>query len=180
MGVFYTGKGDGGASLLWNNKKINKSSKEIELLGSLDELNSLLGIIRSSTNKNLTGRLLKIQQNLFSIQATVFFIIMNKRKNAPVFEKQKTLDLEKEIERIEKSTSPQKKFIIPGESPTSAWLDFARTNTRKVERAAFVLNKTKKIPAEILSYLNRLSSLFFALARQEAKAEGVKERNPKY
>lgn len=180
MGVFYTGKGDGGKSLLWDGKKIDKSSKEIDLLGSLDELNSLLGIIRSNGNENLSTRIFEIQQNLFTIQAIVFFAIIGRLKDAPPFEKQKTETLEKEIDRIEKTTSPQKKFVIPGESKTASWLDFARANTRKAERMAFSFAKKKKIPKEVLSYLNRLSSLFFAMARRETEIEGIKEQNPKY
>lgn len=180
MSIFYTGKGDGGESLLWDNKKIDKASEEVELLGSLDELNSIIGIIRSTSNKDLASLLLEIQQNIFSIQANIFYIIIDREKEAPKFDEQKTSDLEKEIAEIEKVCPPQKKFIIPGESPASAWLDLARTNARKVERAAFVFNKTKKIPTNILSYLNRLSSLFFAMARREAEIEGIKEQNPKY
>ncbi len=149
-------------------------------MGNLDELNSTLGIIRSMANKNLAKRLLEIQQNIFSIQANIFYIIINRKKEAPKFESEKTTNLEKEIAEIEKLFPPQKKFIIPGESPLPAWLDLARTTTRKVERSAFVFNKTKKIPKEILSYLNRLSSLFFAMARQEARVEGVRENNPQY
>lgn len=180
MGTFYTGKGDGGESLLWDGKKIDKSSKEIDLLGSLDELVSLLGLIRSIGNKNLAARIFEIQQNLFTVQAIVFFSIINRPKDAPLFEGQKTTDLEKEIGKIEETTSPQKKFVIPGESKTAAWLDFARANTRKAERAAFTFAKKKKIPKEVLSYLNRLSSLFFAMARRETEIEGIKEHHPKY
>lgn len=150
------------------------------MLGNLDELNSLLGVIRSHSPQNLNKTILEIQQNLFSIQANIFFLIIKEKKKAPAFTEQKTADLEKEICRIEKTMSPARKFIIPGETKTSAWLDLARSSVRKVERSAHIFNKKKKIPKEILSYLNRLSSLLFAMARKEAEIEGIKEQNPKY
>ena len=93
----------------------------------------------------------------------------------------KTIELEKFIGKIDKKLPIIKKFILPGGSELSARLDVARVIARRAERATVRFNnKKKRLPPELLQFLNRLSSAFFALARYVNHAKKVKEENPKY
>ena len=180
MGLFYTGKGDGGQSDL-GFKKVSKSRVEIRILGDLDHLNSLIGVVKNQPFKKnqirfgaiLTG----IQENLFIIQAHIGCLMAGKFK-APEFKKAKVQQLEELIDAFEKQVKPERGFIIPGASFNSAWLDLARTFTRKTELS--VLRLKNKLEPKIPAYLNRLSSLFYAMARLAAKQEQKKEKHPVY
>jgi cob(I)alamin adenosyltransferase len=181
MGLFYTGAGDKGKSPVWDKKKLDKTSPALAALGDLDELNSLLGLIRSqkipTDYKNILSGL---QENLFTVQAAVYLYIIGRKEKAPSFGADKTKKLETLIETLEKYVNPERGFVVSGDEPVSAWLDFARAVSRRAERSVWILNKKTKLPPAILSYMNRLSSLLFALARASAKKSKKKERHPKY
>ena len=93
---------------------------------------------------------------------------------------EKIQKMEQEIERIEKKIQPERGFVISGESKTAAWLDFARTVARRAERSMVKLNKAYKLPEEIVTYLNRLSSYLYALARLEISESKIREKKPRY
>ncbi|MCX6717144.1 MAG: cob(I)yrinic acid a,c-diamide adenosyltransferase [Candidatus Taylorbacteria bacterium] len=194
--MLYTKKGDDGKTELFSAKggpasgwgcdqRFSKSSIIAEALGSLDELNSFLGILKSRSNQGQTflqiqGLTLisvvhEIQENLFIIQAQVAGV------DKKIFET-KISDMEKMIDEIEKKLPPIKTFIIPGVNEISAMFDFARTLARKTERRVVAVSEEKMvdIDANTLKYLNRLSSLLFALARFSALESGKKESNPTY
>lgn len=179
MGIFYTGKGDKGKSIV-GKKKIDKTSIEVEALGDLDELNSLLGIVRSSvSNKMFKDIILSVQENLFIIQANVA-AFMNSRFRPPVFKKEKITEIEKIINDFEKKIKPARKFVISGITEESGWLDYVRAVSRRAERSIFKHSKKHKTSPTILAYLNRLSSLFFAMARMSVKMSNKIDPNPKY
>ena len=179
MGLFYTGKGDKGKSVV-GKKKIDKTSIEIEALGDLDELNSLLGIVRHwMLNKRFLEIIIDVQENLFIIQANVAGFMAPKFK-PPEFKSLKIKELEKIIDGFEHKIKPARKFIIPGANEESAWLDYARVFSRRVERNILRHSKKHKLNPNILSYMNRLSSLFFAMARMSVKLSDIKERYPQY
>lgn len=176
---FYTGKGDSGKSDL-GFKKVSKNRVEIRILGDLDYLNSFIGVAKNYPFKNraLFQKILNsVQEDLFIIQAHVGCLMAGKFK-APEFKKEKVKQLEKLIDDFEKQIKPERGFVIPGASLNSAWLDLARTFTRKTELS--VLRLKNKLEPQILAYLNRLSSLFFAMARLEVKKEKKKEKHPNY
>lgn len=178
MGVFYTGKGDKGTSYV-GKKSVSKTCLEIEALGQLDELNSMLGVLKSrKISKNLKKVLHEVQENLFIIQSHVANIMLDQKFKVPEFKNIKIKEIEKIIDDIEKELPPLKKFIISGANPTSAWLDLLRAKSRNVERSVLKIKHINRLNSDIKAYLNRLSSLFFALARYEAK--GNKEKNPQY
>lgn len=177
---FFTGKGDKGNSDLGGGKKVSKSSCNTQLLGSLDELNSWLGVCISSTDDSLVTKSIRdIQESIFLIQAEIASVMAGYEPSKKITE-QKTKDLENIIIEIDKDLPEIKKFIIPGGSKESANLDFARTLARRAERKAVMLNKKSEVSSPILSYLNRLSSILFALARYENKKRGFKEEHPSY
>lgn len=180
MGLFYTGKGDKGRSYI-GKKSVDKTCVEIEALGNLDELNSLLGLIKSEkVSKEVKKHLHNIQEKLFIIQAQLATLLMKMKYKAPVLKKEAIKNIEKIIQKIEREVKPAKKFIIPGGHSTSAWLDYARSVARKTERSVLQTLKKKKVPPETLAYLNRLSSLLFALARYEMKKRNKQEKHPQY
>lgn len=189
MGIFYTGKGDKGKSIV-GKKKIDKTSIEVEALGDLDELNSLLGIVRSSlarrsfseggvSNKMFKDIILSVQENLFIIQANVA-VFMTPQFKPPVLKKEKITEIEKIIDDFEKKIKPARKFVISGITEESGWLDYVRAVSRRAERGVFKHSKKYKTDPAILAYLNRLSSLFFAMARMSVKMSNKIDQNPKY
>lgn len=181
MGFYYTGKGDKGVSEVWDGKKLDKTSPELVALGDLDELNSLLGLVRSRTpDKNNKKVLLSVQEELFTIQANVYLLAIGKLERAPELGEEKIRMVERLIDTMEEFVGPERGFIISGEDPEEAWLDFARAVARRAERSVVVLDKKMRLPQNVLAYLNRLSSLLFAMGRASAKKRGRKEHKPKY
>lgn len=181
MGLFYTGKGDGGKSEVWDKKKLDKASPELSALGDLDELTSLLGLVR---NQKMPGAykeiLLGLEEDLFIVQANLYLYIIQRKEKAPKFGEEKVKKLERFTDDLEKYVNPERGFVVPGEDPSGAWLDYARAVSRRVERSVWVCNKKLKLQPAILAYLNRLSSVLFALARAAAKKSKIKEAHPKY
>lgn len=202
MPLFYTRKGDDGRSRI-GKKKIYKLNPFVVALGKLDELNSFIGIVKShKVSPSLKKQLHQVQEDLFIIQANVSYAMLKEKRTPPFFSPEKTKNVEDIIDGIEKRLKPARKFVISGTTHTSAWLDYLRALSRSVERSVLSIAKDpepspaasygagKKGPStrlragkpvlnpDILPYLNRLSSLFFALARWEAR--GRKEKHPKY
>lgn len=178
MGVFYTGKGDKGKSYI-GKKSISKTCLEIEALGQLDELNSMIGVLKSGKISNkLKITLHSVQENLFLIQSHVANIMLGQGFKVPGFKDLKVKEAEKTIDDIEKRLPPLKKFVISGSNQISAWLDLLRAKSRNIERGVLKIKQIDSLSPSIKAYLNRLSSLFFALARWEARKQ--KEKNPKY
>lgn len=172
--------------------KVDKTSVGIEALGSLDELNSLIGVVKSLGEfnrfkefqnlkfKGFQEILHQVQENLFIIQANAGNMVFGGKFKVPEFKKGKVAEIEKTIDDFERKIRPEKKFIISGSTPLSAQLDYLRAFSRRTERAVLHFNKKAPINPEISAYLNRLSSLFFAMARMAAKQSGKKEKSPIY
>lgn len=180
VGLFYTGKGDAGKSAI-GRKKISKAALVVGALGALDELNSLIGAVRheriSPENKALLDQ---VQEHLFIIQANVAGALFGSGRGVPKMARTTIIEMEKRIDAFEERVKPARKFIIPGGTPGSAWLDVLRACARNVERIVVSFSETRRLAPEVLAYMNRLSSLFFAMARMEAKRSGIKERHPRY
>ncbi|MFA5651944.1 MAG: cob(I)yrinic acid a,c-diamide adenosyltransferase [Candidatus Paceibacterota bacterium] len=174
--MLYTKKGDDGKTNIFGcDQRLSKSSAIAEALGCLDEINSYLGVIKAKINDKENKELIHaIQNNLFIIQAEVAGA--DKKIN-----EREVKNLEKIINNIEKELSPIKSFLISGANEISADFDFARTLARRAERRVVAVSDEgiTKIDTETLVYLNRLSSLLYALARQSAKESG-EEIAPKY
>ncbi|BCX15232.1 MAG: ATP--cob(I)alamin adenosyltransferase [Candidatus Parcubacteria bacterium] len=196
--VYFTGKGDKGKSII-GDKKISKDNFIIETLGELDELNSLIGLAKSHLTKietnlcsacfanqrkhkhshSLNEKLTNIQNNLFIIQANIAYLLYKKFK-PPMLSKDSLAMLEKEIMSIEDKISPKNKFIIYGSEKNSAWLDYLRAVSRRIERRLIVLSKKYHLDETIIAYLNRLSSYFYAWARYLAYIKKISEQEPWY
>lgn len=169
--MLYTRRGDNGTSGLFGTKnRLTKDDPIFEALGSVDELNSLLGFCRAKVQ---APTLLGVQEYLFVIQAEL--------AGAPkVLTERDIQKLEKEIDKIEVKIKTPKNFVIPGTNEASALLDFARAVARRAERRVLTASKVQKISDVTIIYLNRLSSLLYALARLEAQKSQHKEPAPGY
>ncbi len=181
--MLYTRKGDDGKTKLFcDQQKISKSSEIPETLGALDELNAFLGFVkmRAAHSARIAGAIRAAQENLFIIQAEVAGADKKTKKNA-------VKNIEKLINEIEKEIPKITGFSISGGTELSALLDVARTVARRAERRVVAVSEMDKsdlskgkLSNDTLVYLNRLSSLLFALARLANHEAGVKEENPKY
>ena len=182
--MLYTRKGDkGDTSLFGCKQRFSKNSALIEVLGSLDEINSLLGICKIKAvdfkfkinGQKISEIIEQIQQNLFIIQAK----IAGTNKNIT---QEKIYYTEKIIDTIEKEIPPIKSFFLAGGSELAAYLDYARTISRWTERKTIAYFESEKIQLndEILAYLNRLSSLLYALTRFVNFKLKIKENFPLY
>ncbi len=183
----YTKKGDDGKTSLYHcDQRMSKSSAVAEALGALDEANSFLGIVKAKlAERNMTlfsvgperaaDILQEMQKNLFIIQAEV-------AGAEKIIGEEKIKEEEDLIAIIEKEIPPITSFVISGVNIESAELDFARTLVRRAERRVVAVKDENlvKISTNTLAYLNRLSSLLFALARLSAHKSGIKESTPTY
>ncbi len=183
--AFFTGKGDGGTTKLFDSKpgeRVTKTSPIFEALGNLDELNGLTGWCRVACPSALVAGerpvrdiLRDVQDHLFTIQAEI--------AGAPKVVPQSSVEMLGElIMAIERSLPEVKTFLVPGGTEFSARLDIARAVSRRVERRVVHLheNGERAVSMPSRAYLNRLSSLFYALTRLENDAEGVVESPPSY
>jgi cob(I)alamin adenosyltransferase len=177
--ALFTGKGDKGTTKVFgcDQQRISKSSELPEALGALDELNAFIGFVkmRAGDSQRIAGLLREIQEMLFIIQAEVAGA--DKRVGKEVMPK-----VEKIVNDIEKEIPPVKSFSIAGGTELSALLDVARTLARRAERRIVAVREAglRELSPETIAYMNRLSSLLFALARLANHLAGVKEENPKY
>lgn len=177
--MLYTGTGDDGMTKVFdcNQQKISKSSEVPEALGALDELNAFLGFVkvRAAGESRIAKALREIQENLFSIQAEVAGA--DKHLIPETVGKMETM-----IGEIEKEIPPITGFSIAGGTELSALLDVARTLARRAERRIITAKDVQacNLTNETLAYMNRLSSLLFALARLANHQAGVAEENPHY
>lgn len=176
--MYYTGKGDKGTSKLFNSKsRIDKSEQIFAVLGTLDELNSFVGLCSTLAGSyDDLFRILKIEQNrLFSLQAHFAGAMLG-------FAPEVISELESSINSISEKIKSRNSFVVPGGSQLSASLDVARTLARRAEREALGLKEEERNRYNKLSfvYLNRLSSLFYVLARYANDLAGVDENAPQY
>jgi cob(I)alamin adenosyltransferase len=176
--MLYTGKGDGGTTKMFgcDQQRISKSSELPEALGSLDELNAFVGFVKMRTSVPRIRELLRgVQETLFIVQAQT----AGADKNVP---EDAVTHVEEWVNAIEKEIPPLKGFSIAGGTELSAMLDVARTLARRAERRIIAVKEVglRELPPLTMAYMNRLSSLLFALARLANHLAGVAEENPRY
>ena len=165
----YTKTGDKGDTGLIDGSRISKADLRIIAYGEVDEANSHIGLIISNIEKNsifddVKKILLNVQQDLFVLGAEL--ANPNTLKDDNMLVKREMIStIEKYIDNFEFELAPISNFILPGGSIESSLLHICRTVVRRAETSAVALAKEQKINQEILTYLNRISDLFFVLAR---------------
>lgn len=164
--------GDKGKTRIGTNEVVSKSSLEIQVLGELDELSSVLGLVKvSCPAKALQTKIESIQNDLFNLGGEVSLGDSNRE----LLDSERIGFLESEIETINKKLPPLKEFVFPGIDKLSAKIHFARSVCRRVERSIVSLQDKKNNHAFWTKYLNRLSDYLFVLARQISLKKGGTE-----
>lgn len=170
----YTKTGDCGETSLANGKKIKKTDKKITAFGNIDELNSFIGL--------LIGKIkLKTDQEFLTfIQKDLYFIMsfLSEVDKIPIFLKKRVSEIEQYIDKTEKKLPKLTNFILPQGTENSSWFHILRAVCRRAERTvvqSFNNDKTIKQgnKVTIMQYFNRLSDLFFIMARKYNKEEKV-------
>jgi cob(I)alamin adenosyltransferase len=176
----YTRTGDDGTTGLIGGKRVSKNSPWIEACGSLDELNALLGVVRSHALPDRVDEVLHlVQDHIFTIGAELATPEGIERSSKGLGDEE-VRRLEDEIDALEDSLQPLQRFLLPGGTIAGAELHLARAVARRAERHCVSLSKLEKIPPQILRYLNRLSDLCFVLARFVNRQQSAQEIHPTY
>ncbi|MEW5798770.1 MAG: cob(I)yrinic acid a,c-diamide adenosyltransferase [Bacteroidota bacterium] len=162
----YTKAGDTGETSLFGGERVPKDALRIEAYGSVDELNSLLGVARAMKPKKKIDAILDLlQHQLFELGADLATPKNAKDDYIPRITAAHVTELEKVIDSLEIKLKPLKVFILPGGSKVASHLHLARTVCRRAERAVVRLSRNENIGTDVVVYLNRLSDLLFVLAR---------------
>jgi len=181
----YTKTGDNGTTALFGGTRVAKHHIRIESYGTIDELNSWLGLIRDQKiNSHSMNMLTIIQEKLFTVGAILATdpqkaTLKNgkERLNIPKISAIDIEVLEKEMDQMDDKLAPMTHFILPGGHTTVSYCHIARTVCRRAERLISHLNDTEPIDDLVLVYINRLSDYLFVLARilsSELQAEEIK------
>ncbi|MGB0722133.1 MAG: cob(I)yrinic acid a,c-diamide adenosyltransferase [Gammaproteobacteria bacterium] len=170
LSKIYTRTGDDGSTGLGDGERVTKDNPRVEAYGTVDELNSALGVLLAhAVPDDITRCLTRVQHNLFDLGGEL---------SVPGYSAI-TADhvtwLEQELDRFNADLPMLKEFILPGGSPSAAACHLARTICRRAERRTATLARAETINSNAMRYLNRLSDLLFVLARVLLRAEGKDE-----
>ena len=173
----YTKTGDKGETSLLGGARVPKYHLRIEAYGTVDELNSYLGLIRDQEMEKKTKELLiQIQDNLFVIGSHLAKEPGKDKVKIPSISEEMIIELEEKIDEMNESLPPMKFFVLPGGHPTVSYCHIARCVCRRAERVCVHLAENSEVDAIITKYLNRLSDYLFVLSRkftQDLNAEEI-------
>lgn len=173
----YTKTGDDGTTGLYGGARVPKYDLRIEAYGTIDELNSYIGLIRDQSIKEDTLKiLLEIQDRLFTIGSILAAQPGKKNLSVPELKTEDVEMLEKEIDRMDTLLEPMKHFILPGGHTTVSYVHIARCVCRRAERLTVHLAVENEVDPLTIKYLNRLSDYLFTLARLLSKELGAAEQ----
>lgn len=171
----YTKGGDKGMTSLYGGKRISKSDLRIESYGTIDELNSFIGLLISALSDNhQLATLEAIQQELFVIGSHLA-AGSNHDFKLPEIPLTSIEHMEQQIDLMNEQVPPLKHFVLPGGSYSISLAHVCRTVSRRAERRCVHLSLEEQVPEILIKYLNRLSDYFFMLARYIATLEQVEE-----
>ena len=171
----YTRTGDDGTTSLGAGGRVAKDSARIEAYGTVDELNSQIGVaLATGLVEEVAAALRLIQNELFHLGSDLCILEEEKQRvAAPRIEERHVAALESLMDRLSEVLPPLENFVLPGGSPGAAQLHVARTVCRRAERLVIALSRREKVGPFTIRYLNRLSDALFVLARAENKHRGV-------
>lgn len=162
----YTKTGDKGQTSLIGGTRVPKSHLRIEAYGTLDELNSWIGLLRDQEiPQSLVELLMEIQERLFTLGSHLASDPGKSKKKIPAFDESDITKLEAAIDRMNEQLPELKNFILPGGHTLVSWCHIARCVCRRAERCAVALSDTGPDAEFVIRYLNRLSDFLFVLAR---------------
>lgn len=165
----YTRTGDDGATALGGGQRVPKDSPRIETYGTVDELNSILGVaIAAGADSRVAEMLRPIQNDLFHLGSDLCILEEDKKKfKVPQIEDRHVKQLEAFIDELQASMGPLENFILPGGAIAASHLHVGRCVCRRAERLLVTLRKSERVGAFTVPYLNRLGDLLFVMARFE-------------
>ena len=176
MGKIYTRTGDKGTTGLLGGMRVPKDDIRIEANGCLDEVNALVGVVRSQLPASDEW-----QEVLHAIQRELMVVMSHVAtppglSNPNVLETDSlTLRLERAMDGLSATLADRAYFVLPGRTPAAAHLQLARAVVRRAERRLWTLHKQTPVDESILRFVNRLSDFFFLLARADMQRQGLSE-----
>lgn len=173
----YTRKGDDGTTGLGGGQRVAKDSPRVAAYGTVDELNSAIGVALANGLVPALAQALPVVQNeLFHLGSDLCFLEDDKLAfRIPQIESRHVEALEQLMDRLNDVVGPLENFVLPGGAPGAAQLHVARTICRRAEREAIALARHEKIGPFVIAYLNRLSDALFVMARYENHQRGIPE-----
>lgn len=177
MRKIYTRTGDNGTTGIHGGERVAKDNIRIEANGCVDELNAVIGMVRSllPQEHEWQSLLFVIQKNLMAVMSHVATPSALRAKNPNVLPEDLVAMCEEAMDGLMMQLEDNGYFILPGGTPVSAQLQFARTITRRAERRLWTLHRQDELPEIILRFINRLSDLFFVMARYEMQQQNWTE-----
>ena len=171
----YTKTGDQGMTSLYGGRRISKDDLRIETYGTIDELNSFIGLCASALlDTEVLEVIIEIQKRLFTIGSHLASDPQKDMNTPDILETDITL-LEDTIENLNSILEPLKNFILPGGSKAVSYAHICRTVCRRAERRVISLSEHEVVDDLVVKYLNRLSDFFFVLSRAIAFEQGSEE-----
>ncbi|MDP4199017.1 MAG: cob(I)yrinic acid a,c-diamide adenosyltransferase [Bacteroidota bacterium] len=172
----YTKTGDDGTTGLFGGGRVPKDSPRIEAYGTVDELNSCIGLVRAASGELFVDLLQRISEELFVLGGDLATPLETRSDyEVPRIGESQVRALELAIDEHDAQLPSLKRFILPGGTPLAAHLHHARTVCRRAERLLVTLTTREKIGPNDIIYLNRLSDLLFVLARRANQLAGVRD-----
>lgn len=175
----YTRTGDNGETALFGGGRVPKDHPRVAAYGDVDELNSVIGLVRATEPAALFDSLLEsIQRDLFAIGghlATPDPERVKKALEKAALSPERVSEFEQAMDEADRELPPLKAFVLPAGTPKASALHLARTVCRRAERSVVHLAHDSDVPALFVVYLNRLSDLLFTLARLANRRGGVSD-----
>jgi len=176
----YTRQGDAGETNLAGGQRLAKDAPRIEGYGTVDELNSFVGLAAVSAAEHmetaeLAAILLRVQQELFNLGSILATLPADVHPRQARITEADVAQLEREIDRMNEGLPPLRSFVLPGGCRLNAELHVCRTVCRRAERLLVSLSRVEEIPGETVRYLNRLSDALFVWSRWASLRLGVPE-----
>ena len=163
----YTKTGDQGTTALFGGKRVSKADLRIETYGTVDELNSWIGLLRDQdVNVRRKDFLINIQDRLFTIGSILATEPGNTKVKIPSLSIEDVQELEKSIDEMDVELPPMKSFILPGGHQSVSFCHITRTVCRRSERLVITLNNQETVEPLVIHYMNRLSDYLFVLSRK--------------
>jgi cob(I)alamin adenosyltransferase len=171
----YTRQGDAGETSLAGGQRVPKDSPRIEAYGTVDELNSFVGLARESAAGELCEILLRVQHELFNLGSILATLPEDVHPRQARITGTEIARLEAEMDRANECLPALRSFVLPGGSRLNAELHVCRTVCRRAERHVIALAREEPVPAEAVQYLNRLGDAFFVWSRWASHLSGAPE-----
>ena len=172
----YTKTGDAGTTSLFGGKRVSKADLRIDTYGTVDELNSYLGLLRDQeVNQKRKDILVEIQDRLFTIGSILATEPGNTKVKIPALAESDIIYLEAAMDKMDEALPPMRFFVLPGGHPSVSFGHVARTVCRRAERLIIVLHEQEAVEPLVIKYLNRLSDYLFVLCRMMAHELKIEE-----